>query len=167
MVDLKFHLGGLTMAREPIPTWCFAVVVVRRGDLFLIVQECNHGQLWYFPAGRVSLGETFAEAAHRETLEEAGIPIRIVGVIRVEHSPKPKSARLRVVFLAEPIDDTPPKNVPDEDSLGAAWVSLKQLSEYRLRGTEVTQLCAYVAAGAPIYPDNVLQSEGMPYWVSE
>lgn len=74
------------MAREPIPTWCFAVVVVRRGDRFLLVHERKHGQLWYLPAGRVEPGESFATAACRETLEEAGVPIRVTGLIRVEHS---------------------------------------------------------------------------------
>ncbi len=107
------------MARA-IPTWCFAVAVVRRGDQFLIVHERKHGQLWYLPAGRVEPGETFFAAACRETLEETGIPIRVVGVLRVEHSPGRTAARLRVVFLAEPIDDTPPKSVPDEESLEAA-----------------------------------------------
>src|SRR4051812_21976008 len=112
------------MAREPIPTWCFALVVVRRGDQFLLVHERKHGQLWYLPAGRVEPGESFADAAVRETLEEAGIPVRITGVIRVDHSPSPVGARMRVIFLADPAADTPPKSVPDDESLGAAWVTL-------------------------------------------
>src|SRR5262245_12738980 len=81
------------MAREPIPTWCFALVVVRKGDQFLLVHEKKKNQPWYLPAGRVEPGESFAEAAVRETLEEAGIPIRLTGVIRVEHSPGPYGAR--------------------------------------------------------------------------
>jgi phosphatase NudJ len=153
------------MAREPIPTWYFAVVVVRRGDRFLIVHECKHGQLWYLPAGRVEPGETFEAAARRETLEETGIPIRVVGVLRVEHSPRPSATRLRVVFLAEPIDDTPPKSVPDEESVEAAWVNLKELAGYPLRGAEVQELFAYVAAGGPVYPVSILQPEGMPFRV--
>ena len=155
------------MAREPIPTWYFAVVVVRRGDRFLIVHERKHGQLWYLPAGRVEAGETFVAAAIRETLEETGVPVRAVGVLRVEHSPGPIAARLRVVFLAEPVDDTPPKRVPDEESLGAAWVSLAQLAKYPLRGEEVEELFAYVMAGGPVYPVSVVQAEGMPYRVEE
>lgn len=151
------------MAREPIPTWCYAVVVVRRGDRFLIVRESTHGQQWYLPAGRVEPGETFAEAARRETLEEGGIPVRLVGVLRVEHSPGPRGTRLRVVFLAEPTDDTPPKSVPDEESLAAEWVSIEQLEGYPLRGEEVIEMLAYVAAGGPVYPPGVLQAEGMPY----
>jgi 8-oxo-dGTP pyrophosphatase MutT (NUDIX family) len=154
------------MAREPIPTWCFSVVVVRRGDQFLIVQERKHGQLWYLPAGRVERGETFEAAARRETLEEAGVPVRVVGVLRVEHSPSPAGARLRVVFLAEPVDDTPPKSVPDEESLGAAWVRVEELAGYPLRGREVRELFEYVAAGGTVFPASVLQPEGMPFQVA-
>ena len=151
------------MPRDPTPTWCFAVVVVRRGDRFLLVHERKHGQLWYLPAGRVEPGESFAEAAVRETLEEAGVPVRVVGVIRVEHTPRADHARMRVVFLAEPTDYTPPKAEPDDESLGADWVSLEELGDYPLRGDEVRELFAYVAAGGPVYPPDVVQREGRPY----
>lgn len=153
------------MVREPIPTWCFAVVVVRHGDRFLIVHEHKHGQLWYLPAGRVNPGETFVAAACRETLEESGVRVQVVGVLRVEHSPSLSGTRLRVVFLAEPVGDITPKSLPDEESLGAAWVKLEELAEYPLRGQEVKELFAYVAVGGAVYPVDVLQPEGMPFWI--
>jgi len=155
------------MARDPIPTWYFAVVVVQRGNRYLIVHETSHGQLWYLPAGRVEFGESMAHAACRETLEEGGIRVRLVGILRVEHSPDPTSARLRVVFLAEPVDDTPPKSVADAESLEAAWVTLEELEDYPLRSDEVRELCEYVASGSPVYPLSLLQREGMPYEVEE
>jgi phosphatase NudJ len=151
------------MPREPIPTWCFALVVVRKGDRFLLVQESKYGQPWYVPAGRVEAGESFADAAVRETLEEAGIPVRVTGVIRIEYSPSPAGARMRVVFLAEPTDDTPPKSEPDDESLGAAWVARDDLRNYALRGEEVADLFAYVADGGAVYPPELLQPEGRPY----
>jgi phosphatase NudJ len=151
------------MAREPIPSWFYSVVVVRRGAQFLIVHECKHGELWYVPAGRVEPGETFADAARRETLEESGVPVRLLGILRLEHSPSPAGSRLRVVFLAEPIDDTAPKSIPDAESLGAAWVSLMELEQYPLRSDEVREMFAYVAAGGTVYPLGILQSEGIAY----
>ena len=48
------------MSRTPSATWFFALVVVRRGDRFLLVHERKHGQTWYLPAGRVEPGETLA-----------------------------------------------------------------------------------------------------------
>ncbi len=94
------------------------------------------------------------------------MPVRCVGVLRVEHSPSAAGARLRVVYLAEPIDDTPPKSVPDEESLGATWVRLEELSGYPLRGDEVRELFEYVAAGGAVFPADVLQPEGMPFRVT-
>ena len=75
------------MARDPIPTWCFALVVARLGHRFLLVQERKHGQTWSLPAGRVESGESIAEAAVRETLEEAGVPVLLDGILRIEYSP--------------------------------------------------------------------------------
>jgi 8-oxo-dGTP pyrophosphatase MutT (NUDIX family) len=108
------------MPREPIPVHCFAVVVVRQRDLFLLVEE-RDPPCWFYPAGRVEPGETFAEAALRETLEESGIPVELEGILRVEHTPRAAWARLRVVFLAHPTGDTPPKSHADEHSLQARW----------------------------------------------
>jgi phosphatase NudJ len=141
------------------------VAVVRRAadGRFLIVHERKHGQLWYLPAGRVETAETFVEAAVRETMEEAGVPVRVVGVIRVEHTPRDAYARMRVVFLAEPVDDRPAKTEADEESLGAAWVSVEELAEYRLRGEEVREILRYVARGGEVYEMGVLRGEGEGY----
>jgi phosphatase NudJ len=151
------------MARDPIPTWFFAAVVVRHGDRFLLVQERKHNHAWYLPAGRVEPGESLAEAAVRETLEESGVKVRLTGVIRIEHSPQSKSARLRVVFLAEPRGDTATKKKPDRESLRAEWVTLNELPKYQLRGPLVEKVIKYVADGGQCFPLDVLQGEGAPY----
>lgn len=151
------------MAREPMPTWSFAVTIVRKGDEFLLVHERKHGQCWYLPAGRVEPGESFAAAAVRETLEETGVPVRLLGILRIEHTPTAHSARLRVVFAAEPIDETAPKTVPDKESLGAAWVSRDRFDSLPLRGAEVRDLIDYVRAGGPVFPLTLLQTEHSPW----
>lgn len=151
------------MPRDPIPSWFFAIVIVRRGDQFLLIHERKHGQHWYVPAGRVEPGESFIVAACREVLEESGIPVHLTGIVRFEHSPSLKGSRMRVVFVAEPLDDTPPKASPDDDSLGADWVRLEELSEYPLRGEEVREMFAYLSSGGPVYPLTILQAEGSPF----
>jgi phosphatase NudJ len=151
------------VARDPIPTWYFAIVVVRRGDRFLLVHERKHGQSWYLPAGRAEFGETLQGAACRETLEETGIPIRLIGLLRLEFSPMPGGARVRGIFLAEPADETPPKSLADDESLGAAWVSLSELPNYPLRGPDVEELLRHVAEGGAAYPLRLLVPEGTPF----
>lgn len=148
------------MAREAIPTWFFAMAIVRLGRRFLLVRERKHGQLWYFPAGRAAPGESFAQAAERETLEESGVPIVVEGVLRVDHTPSPTGARVRVFVVGRPKDDSPPKQIPDEHSLEARWVTLEELSSLPLRGDEVREVLEYVNKGCAIYPLSLIVPEG-------
>ena len=152
------------MARVPIPTSFFVLAVVRLGRRYLLVHERKHGQLWYLSAGRVEPGETFIQAARRETLEEAGLPIVVEGILRIEHSPTLYGdTRLRVILVARPENDAPPKRKPDKHSLEAAWVTLEELDALPLRGREVRQILHYVAHGAPIYPLSLITFEGAPF----
>lgn len=149
------------MPRVSIPTWYFALVVVRLGRRFLVVQEKKNGQRWYLPAGRVEPGESLIKAARRETLEESGIPVVIEGILRIEHTPSPDgSARLRVIFVARPKDDTPPKDFADEESLRATWATVEELVSFPLRDPEVLEIFRYVESGAPIFPLKLLTYEG-------
>ncbi|MBL9101866.1 MAG: NUDIX domain-containing protein [Myxococcales bacterium] len=151
------------MAREAMPTWFFSLVVVRRGDRFLLVQERKHGQTWYLPAGRVEAGESLAEAARRETLEETGVEVELEGVLRVEHNPGLEATRVRVFFVARPIGAGAPKQAPDEHSLAARWVTLAELRELPLRGREVLEIYEAVAAGVHVAPLATIVPEGTPW----
>lgn len=149
------------MTRVPIPTWYFALVVVRRGERFLLVRERKHGQRWYLPAGRVEPCETLETGALRETLEESGVPVVLDGVLRVEHTPDPNGhARCRVFFTAHPLDDTPPLAAPNEHALEARWVGLADLAGLDLRHPEVRDVLMYVDAGGPVAPLWLLTAEG-------
>lgn len=150
------------MSRDPHALHLFALVVVESDDgRFLLVQERKHGQAWYLPAGRVDPGEDFPAAALRETLEEAGLPIRLTGVLRVEHAPATSGAgRMRTIFVARPSSTRAPKSTADEHSLQAAWFTLAEIKALPLRGPEAYDWCAAVAAGAPAAPLSLFTAEG-------
>jgi len=147
------------MARDAIPSWFFALVVVRRGDRFLLVRERKYGSSWAIPGGRVERGEPLAEAAVREVLEEAGVPVTLTGVYRVEHAPTPGGARVRVIFAGAPVDDTPPKTVADAESLGAAYLTLDEIRTRPVRGGELVGLLESIAAGQQVFPMALLGRE--------
>ena len=151
------------MAGPPIQTWTFVVVVIRDGDKYLLVKEKKYGQVWYLPAGTVEVGETFAEAAHRETMEEAGIEIELEGILRVEHIPADNGSRLRVIYLARPKGE---KEAPQDaklDTLGTKWVTFEEALELPLRGGDVPQYLKAMSEGMPAYPLSIIAREGDDY----
>jgi 8-oxo-dGTP pyrophosphatase MutT (NUDIX family) len=144
------------MSRGPIPTWYFALVVVRRGQRFLLTQERKYGSTWSIPGGRVEPRETLVAAAIREVLEETGVPVRIDGILRIEHVPSESGVRMRVLFSGTPLDDTAPKTVADDESLGAAWLTLDEIRGKKLRGAELRALLETVEAGRQVFPLELL-----------
>jgi 8-oxo-dGTP pyrophosphatase MutT (NUDIX family) len=144
------------MSRGPIPTWYFALVVVRRGHRFLLTQERKYGSSWSIPGGRVEPGETLVSGAIREVFEETGVPIRIDGILRVEHAPNANGVRMRVLFMGSPIDDTLPKTTADEESLGAAWLTLDEIRAKKVRGAELRALLESIEGGRQVFPLSLL-----------
>jgi phosphatase NudJ len=144
------------VARTPTPTWNFALVVVQLGQRFLLVHERKHGETWYLPAGRVELGESFFDAARRETREETGIDVVLEGILHIEHQCAPDFARMRVVFVARPADATAPRAEPNEHSLEAKWFTAEEMAELPLRADEACTLARDLLDGAPVYPLSVL-----------
>jgi hypothetical protein len=67
----------------------FSLVICRHPvtRTFLMCQEFA-GQGFWVPGGAVDPGESYATAAIRETLEEAGIDIELKGILALEHSPQ-------------------------------------------------------------------------------
>lgn len=74
-------------ARKPPPIVC-AGAVVRDGDGRLLLVRRGHAPslgLWSVPGGRVEDGETPAQAAAREVLEETGLQVEIGDLLASVH----------------------------------------------------------------------------------
>lgn len=63
---------------EMRPVIAASAACFRDGRL-LLARRANPPQLWTLPGGRVEAGETAAEAARRELLEETGVTAEIAG----------------------------------------------------------------------------------------
>jgi 8-oxo-dGTP pyrophosphatase MutT (NUDIX family) len=62
-----------------------AAVLDERGRLLLTRRMDN--ALWVMPGGRLELGETIAQAAEREVLEETGLTVEVTGVVGIYTDP--------------------------------------------------------------------------------
>lgn len=101
------------------------------------------------------------DAAKRETLEEAGVKINLTGILSVQCRPKRDYMRMRVIFLAEPLDeeDCEPKTIPDYESVGAIWALPEDIGRISLRGAEPLHWSKYLAEGGQVYPLSILGPE--------
>ena len=132
--------------------------------------EENKDRGWWLPGGFCENTDTHFTAAIRETEEEAGIKVKLMGIVRVENSMNKYGGRQRVIFYAEPEDaNQEPKTIPDAESKGAAWLSLTQLEEKSripppegLRGKELLEWAKYIENGGQIFPLHVLAEEHDP-----
>jgi 8-oxo-dGTP diphosphatase len=105
-----------------------AAIIVQDGRLLLVQRRVSEGSLsWQFPAGAVEPGETFEEAAVRETAEETGLtvePLRLLGE-RVH----PNTGR-RMGYVACDVKSGTAYVADTEELAAVAWVTPDQFSEY-------------------------------------
>lgn len=132
------------MTRVRIPSSFFVFVVVEHEGRVLLVRERKHGQLWYAPAGGMEPGESIADAAIRETREEAGVLVEPLGIVRVDQEWQRAESGIaawwRFVLRAHPVGSIAPKTTPDEHSLEARWVDPAAIASFPLRHPEVVDL---------------------------
>ena len=103
-----------------------AVLLERRADddgepeILLLRRAVEPGLgAWDLPAGYLDPGESFEMAARRETREESGIEIELLGLVGVYHSP-PANA-VTAVFRARATPSDAPVEL-DFESTEHAWV---------------------------------------------
>ena len=118
-------------------------VICEYEDKILMVREIKEGRIvWNQPVGHLDPGETLTEAAIRETWEETGLKVELVGLIGTYlWQVNSDRAALRFCFLAksETFEVAP---VHETEIMSAEWVTREQLkqisSEFR---TPITQKC--------------------------
>jgi ADP-ribose pyrophosphatase YjhB (NUDIX family) len=103
---------GLKVAAGTVPVLDGRVVLIRRG--------VSPGKgLWSFPCGYAEIDETLEQCAVRETLEEAGIEVRLAGLLGAYSYPPAASAggRVAVVCYAAEVAGGEPRAGDDADEV--------------------------------------------------
>lgn len=108
------------------------IVAVVREDAALMVhrlKEPYQGQ-WGLPGGAVELGETLAQAAEREVLEETGVTVRAQGIIHTKEEIHPDDrGRIRFHYVGIVMNALWVSGEPQgrDDAAAARWVPLAEI----------------------------------------
>lgn len=116
-------------AGRPIPA---TIAVVLRGDQVLLVRRANPPDAgrWGFPGGKIERGETIAQAAIRELMEETAVQAQALAVLTaVDAFDHDDSGALRrhfilIAVVCRWISGEP---VAGDDALEAAWFAVADL----------------------------------------
>jgi len=104
--------------------------IVRRGTRFLLVEEQVRGELVINqPAGHLEPGESLAEAALRETLEESGWTVQLTGLVGIYQwtNPRHDSHFLRFTFAAEALVHDPARPL-DAGIVRTVWMTREEIA---------------------------------------
>ncbi len=113
------------------------VVVVNDADEILMIRRTDNDN-WAVPGGAIDLGESVAQAAVRETLEESGIKCSITGIIGIYSDPKhvilytsngEARQEFSIVLTARPLSGQP---TPSSKSSEVRWVPVAEVHDYTM-----------------------------------
>lgn len=84
-----------------------AAVIRRQGRYLLCLRppEKRHGGLWEFPGGKLEGGESLAQAARRELMEELGVEVTGCGGLLFAH--QEEGSPFRIEFVPVDIEGEP------------------------------------------------------------
>jgi ADP-ribose pyrophosphatase YjhB (NUDIX family) len=126
-----------------------AVVVNDAGEILMIRRTDNDN--WAIPGGAIDLGESVAQAAVRETLEESGIECEITGIVGIYSDPKhvllyTSNGEVRqefsIVLTARPLSGQP---TPSDESSEVRWVPVSEVREYTMDRSMRIRIDDYLA----------------------
>jgi 8-oxo-dGTP pyrophosphatase MutT (NUDIX family) len=113
------------------------VIVANGAGEVLMIRRTDNGN-WALPGGAIDLGESVAQAAVRETLEETGIECSVTGITGIYSDPRhvilyTSNGEVRqefsIVLTASPLAGQP---TPSSESSDVRWVPAPEVLGYTM-----------------------------------
>ena len=114
--------------------------IIKKDNKILMVKESKkscYGQ-WNFPAGHLEEFEKITDGALRETFEETGCKVNLVGVLPIASVDLEKETHLLIRFIAELVEEN--INFDKEEILDVKWIDIediKNMKKEELRGYDL------------------------------
>lgn len=107
------------------------VFVFKDGEFLMMHRQGAHGAgSWSVPGGHVEFGESFADTAAREVMEETGLTIKNVRLAAVTNDIfKAEGKHYVTVWMASDWATGEARNLEPERCLGIAWRTFDALPE--------------------------------------
>lgn len=155
---LNYSAVAEDFMQQVLPTLCVAIAIVQIGEKFVFVQEAKEicrGK-WSLPGGLVEVGEGIDQAVRREVIEETGLVVNPLGVLRIEQiqNSSPKELfrqKIRFIVIADAISGNL-KSVEDLESIQAKLFSFDEISRLDLREPRCVQWIKQAQDRAPFLP---------------
>jgi 8-oxo-dGTP diphosphatase len=124
--------GGKEGRRYPERPIVGVLAVVLRGDRALVVRRANPPMAgrWGFPGGVLELGETVAEGAMRELVEETGVVAEPIGPLTViDTIDRDDEGRVRYHYTLVAVRGSwrSGEGAPGDDADEVAWLSRAEI----------------------------------------
>jgi ADP-ribose pyrophosphatase YjhB (NUDIX family) len=133
-------------------------VINENDEVLLVLRE--DFRIWALPGGGVEPGETWEQAAVRETLEETGYQVKIMQHVGEYGRPQmPDGGDLRHVFLGQVINSTPKQR--DDESIDVRWFPVTALPKRLFR---FSREHIYDAMSRPVTPFK--KEQRLPLWMA-
>jgi ADP-ribose pyrophosphatase YjhB (NUDIX family) len=118
------------------------VIVVNDEGSILMIRRTDNGN-WAVPGGAIDLGESVAQAAVRETLEETGIECEVTGVASIYSDPRHRTLytsdgevrqEFSIVLTAHALNG---QLTPSSESSEVRWVPAEAVEHAMDRSTRI------------------------------
>jgi 8-oxo-dGTP pyrophosphatase MutT (NUDIX family) len=129
------------------------VLAVDEHGAILLQRRRDTGQ-WALPMGKMEIGETPTECAIRETREETGVIVEVVGIVGIYSDPRHIVAysdgevrqEYELTLLARPVGGAPAAN---DEASEVGWFSAGELDGLDIHPTMRRQIADFLAGRTP------------------